>query len=130
MLTYEHVSRSEIDRDTIEFASRVVESGSACRVTTTYVSSGFVPDIKYFYKNDYHRTDGPAVIELDMDDVAGYIDFWVNGSVYYSTKQYCEAAGMSDEDTFMWVLRFGDDLPQTAAEFYGENWKSIPMDQL
>ena len=73
-----------------------------------------------------HRVDGPAVIDMDE---CGDIDFWVNGVVYYSTELYCQAAGMSDEETFMWVLRFGDKLPTTCSEFYGEGWESIPFDQ-
>lgn len=126
MLKYEHVSRGIYDIDAQEFVSRIIESGCACRVTTTYTNG--LPDILYYYNNDYHRTDGPAYI--DYEGGKGSIGFWLNGIAYFSTKQYCEAAGMSKEDTLMWALRFGDDLPWTIEDYYGENWESIPMDQL
>ena len=120
MLKYEHVSRS--DRDTSVFASRVIASGAACRVTTTYI--GVLPDIRYYYKGEWHRTDGPAYIDVDFESV----DFWVNGVVHYSTELYCKVAGMSDEETFMWVLRFGDFLPNTCEEYYGAGWKDMALE--
>lgn len=60
--------------------------------------------------NYFHRTDGHAV-ELST----GAIFFYVNNEMELTTKQYCEAAGMSGEETLYWVLKYGDVLPSSVA---------------
>ena len=72
-----------------------------------------------------HRLDGPSVIVPPS-----YVRFNINDIEYMYTRHYCKDAGMSDEETFMWVLRFGDELPTTIEGFYGEDWCSIGFDQL
>lgn len=54
-----------------------------------------VRDDKCFGGFAYHRLDGPSIIT----DSA--VMFFVDDTHYEYTRLYCEAAGMSDEDTFM-----------------------------
>lgn len=119
MLKYEHVSRRATYDPPVYFVG-----GVAYRVTTTYTDE--LPDILYYYNHGWHRTDGPAYIDIDDERVW----FYVNGCRYVHTKTFCEVSGMSKEETLLWVLRFGDELPMTCEEYYGQNWESIPMDQL
>lgn len=58
--------------------------------------------------NYFHRTDGHAV-ELST----GAIFFYVNNKMQVTTKQYCEAAGMSGEDTLFMYLKYGEILPSS-----------------
>lgn len=73
----------------------------------------------------YHRLDGPALINIRYKS----IDFYIFDDRYSITEEYCRAAGMSDEDTFMWLLRFGDVLPDTIEGFYGEDWKDMALEE-
>lgn len=73
----------------------------------------------------FHRQDGPSRIFRDT----GSILFNVHDRFYTYTEEYCRAAGMSDEDTFMWLLRFGDRLPETIEEFYGEGWEDMAVEE-
>jgi hypothetical protein len=60
------------------------------------------------YLNDerhYHRTCGPAMIHNN----GGYAWF-VDGKRYRSIKTYQEAAGLSDEEMSMMVLKYGNIL--------------------
>lgn len=91
-----------------------------------------VPTVTYTIGNtpaymhySFHRVDGPACIELDND----MIMFYITDRGFHMTTSFCEAAGMSEEETFMWVLRFGDELPTTIGEYYGENWRSMSLDE-
>lgn len=72
---------------------------------------------------EHHRLDGPAMIFN-----SGSIAFYVRNEWFVRTDAFCEAAGMSDEDTFIWTLRFGDDLPDTCAAYYGDAWKDMAME--
>ena len=83
-----------------------------------------VRDNKFYGGYSYHRPDGPCIITGKV------VMFFVEDLQYEYTKLYCEAAGMSDEETFMWVLRFGERLPRTFIEYYGDELESIPVDQL
>lgn len=72
----------------------------------------------------HHRLDGPALI-------GPYgIGFYINDNPYRYTEAYCRVAGMSDEETLVWIFRFGEELPMTPERYYGEDWESIPVDQL
>lgn len=88
------------------------------RLVKLYKSATVKPDVTYYIKTrKRHRIDGPAMIDFHY----GEIGFWINDMIYGRTTEYCKAAGMSDEETFMWVLRFGDRLPTTIAEYYDSN---------
>ena len=82
-----------------------------------------VPSARMGYS--YHRLDGPACIELHRNEIM----FMIKDKHFNKTQIYCKAAEMSDEETLMWVLRFGDELPKTCEGFYGEDWQSMSLDQ-
>ena len=116
MLKYENM----INNDN----SDAPKDDGAYRITKLY--GIMCPDIIYYYKKDWHRIDGPAFIDLQVN----YVSFYIHGKNYDSTKEFCNKAGMSDEDTLMWVLKYGDSLPYAIEDFYGADWRSIPMHQL
>ncbi len=55
-----------------------------------------------------HRIGGPAYINDSYD----CIEWHVKGIWYEDTIKYCKACGFSDETTVMWVLKYGDMLPE------------------
>lgn len=83
------------------------------------------PDIVYLYFGNRHRVDGPAHIDLH----AGAVLFFINGITYSNTREYCVKAEMTAEDSFIWVLRYGDELPTACAGFYGEGWKDMSIEK-
>ena len=97
------------------------------------VVNGMVPSVSYTighpssqhgYK--YHRLDGPAIINLHT----GTILFVIDDIIYYLTSLFCKSAGMSDDETFIWALKFGDNLPATCSAYYGEDWVNMSLGQL
>ena len=58
------------------------------------------------YLNDggeYHREDGPAII------YPGRVHLWWINNVYYSSnKSYQQAAGLTDEEMTILVLKYGN----------------------
>lgn len=73
----------------------------------------------------YHRLDGPAWISLHDERVT----FAVHDEIHHDTKLFCARTGMDDKDTFMWLLRFGDKLPTTCEEYYGDGWGSMSLSE-
>ena len=72
----------------------------------------------------WHRIDGPAHISRTYNDIGFYID-----DVKYScTVDYCTDAGMTGEETLLWVLKYGEWLPYTIDGFYGEDWQLISVE--
>jgi hypothetical protein len=51
----------------------------------------------------YHKTDGPAII---YDD--GYKIWAINGDHYYTNSSFQRAAGISDEDMAVIILKYGN----------------------
>ena len=117
MLIYNDIVRRHLDFN-------VPCDDGAYRITTMYRDDLVRPDIRYVYKHEWHKIDGPAYIELQQN----IISFNVQGQSYLSTQEYCKAAGMSDEETLMWVLRYGEKLPDTIEGFYGDGWQSMSID--
>lgn len=60
-------------------------------------------NVRYFKNRKKHRIDGPAVMFRDGDQM-----WFVNGYHAGSNKEFQEAAGISDEDMFMLILKYGD----------------------
>lgn len=50
-----------------------------------------------------HRANGPAVIYKD-----GTFDWYINGGRCFTNKQYKLAAGLSDEDMAIMILKYGN----------------------
>jgi hypothetical protein len=50
-----------------------------------------------------HRTDGPAYIRLD-----GEQEWWVNGKFYFDNKSFQEAAGITNEQMQDIIAKYGD----------------------
>lgn len=71
-----------------------------------------------------HRIGAPAYIDLHSKSVG----FYVSGIRYLQTFKYCKACKMSDEDSFIWVLKYGDILPETIEEFYGFDCNNLTID--
>ncbi len=59
-----------------------------------------------------HRIDGPS-----MEDEFGRITFHINNYLYNVTKAYCKDAGMDDETTLLWVMKYGETLPHNIRDF-------------
>ena len=57
---------------------------------------------EWWVDNKRHRIDGPALVSVD-----DYI-WCVNGKVYVSNEEYQEAAGLSDEEMTIIVLKYGN----------------------
>lgn len=95
----------------------------AYRVENTYQT--VFPDITYICDGQWHRNSGPAYIDIEEQQIF----FCINGRIFSNTQVFCNSAGMSGEETLMWVLQFGDKLPTTIKGFYGENWKDMTLDQ-
>jgi hypothetical protein len=55
-----------------------------------------------------HYIGGPAVCDTRTD----YIMWVVHGVSYSATLEYCKACGFDEETTMVWVLKYGDELPQ------------------
>lgn len=117
-------------RDPYTRATLLLEKGSCFKV---FDDDQYLPSVSYIVKSQleedgfaYHRVDGPARVYS-----YGYISFWVNGvGRFFNTTEYCKAAGMSDEETFMWVLRFGDELPHNCEGFYGKSWAQLSFEEI
>lgn len=71
-----------------------------------------------------HRVDGPAVI----DCFSGVVVFVVQDIAHFRTRSFCEAANMSKEERFMWILTYGEDLPHNIVGFYGDNWQNMRLE--
>lgn len=54
-----------------------------------------------------HRTDGPAVI----DKTYGKCSWWVNDENITNTEKFCSKTGLDKETTLMFVLKYGETLP-------------------
>ena len=54
-----------------------------------------------------HRTDGPAVI----DKTNGRCSWWVSDVNFTDTEKFCEKSGFDKETTLIFVLKYGDRLP-------------------
>lgn len=50
---------------------------------------------------------------------AGEVFHTVQGKYYSSTYNFCKAIGLSDEDTLLWTLKFGETLPRRKMESHG-----------
>lgn len=51
-----------------------------------------------------HCTNAPALMS--------HMCYWfINGSRYYDTKSFCQAANHDDETSLLWYLTYGDSLP-------------------
>ena len=59
---------------------------------------------RWFVDGKYHRLDGPASLSSDGD----YAGWYVNGRHYDSNKEYQDAAGLSDEDMAVLVIKYGN----------------------
>ena len=100
----------------LRLAEKRVEDGLHLRVineksnSVCYYRGCLMADTGYYE----HRVDGPSWILYGGD-----IMFCVRGQDHINTVEYCRAAGMSDEETLMWVLQFGEKLPTTIDGFYG-----------
>lgn len=116
----EHTRFDHIDIKQVEGNMVRTISNSKCDRCVEYTIGKISASMGYAH----HRIDGPAYI--DIDDMN--ITFSIYDEHYYDTKQFCKAAGMSDEETFMWLLKFGDELPLTIDGFYGEGWESMSLE--
>lgn len=116
-----------VDGGEDEYGMRRAKDGALIRFVDpiTPIVTYTIGNTPAYMHYSFHRVDGPACIELD-DNI---IMFYITDRGYYMTTSFCEAAGMSEEETFMWVLRFGDMLPKTCEEYYGENWRSMSLDE-
>jgi hypothetical protein len=50
---------------------------------------------------NWHRTDGPAV------EFGGVLHYWVHGQLYTTNESFQKAAGISDDDMMVMVLKYG-----------------------
>lgn len=57
-----------------------------------------------------HNTHGPAYINK-IDGRDEDILYIVHDIIILETREYCEACGFSDEDTVLWLLKYGETLP-------------------
>ena len=60
-------------------------------------------DKEWYVNGKCHRIDGPAIIFNNNSH-----EWLVNDIQYYSNRSYQEAAGISDEDMAMIVLKYGN----------------------
>ncbi len=54
----------------------------------------------------WHREDGPA-----FHCVSGLIMWFLFDRRIYYTQEYCEECGFSEEETIIWLLKYGNTLP-------------------
>ena len=57
----------------------------------------------WLINDQYHRLDGPAI-----EDADGMKMWYITDNRYSSNKEYQEAAGLSDEDMAILVLKYGN----------------------
>lgn len=55
----------------------------------------------------YHRKGKPAIDSKDVNFMA----FYHEGTLYTDSVVFCKACGYSDEETMLFVLEHGHDLP-------------------
>ncbi len=53
----------------------------------------------------HHRIDGPAMIG------SKYVAWFLYGDEIRKTRTFCIRLNMSDEDTCLWLLKYGETLP-------------------
>ena len=71
----------------------------------------------------FHKTDGPAYIRHAENEIC----FIVKGQRHIYTQPFCRAAKMSKKLSLMWVLQFGEMLPETIEEFYGKHTNDMSL---
>lgn len=52
------------------------------------------------------------------NDTDGIIWYTIHGKSYESTENFCKVLGFSDENTVIWMLKFGAKLPKTYRDGY------------
>lgn len=67
-------------------------------------------ELKHIYP-PFNRKDGIFLFWRIALSNVGEVFHTVGGRYYQYTRNFCEAVGMTDEDTMIWVLKFGDTLP-------------------
>ena len=73
-------------------------------IPTGDVCMTWTDGMKVYYKHGRrHRIDGPAA-----EYANGKYMWCLNGDIYLNNKEFQKAAGISDEDMFMLILKYGD----------------------
>lgn len=72
----------------------------------TFKKYGFYVSCEQGYAPITHRIGKPSMY------VEGVLSFHVNGYKYTKTQEYCLACGFDDETTCVWILKYGEDLPE------------------
>ena len=73
----------------------------------------------------WHRTDGPARILRSQNAIF----FILHDHTIVSTREFCQRSKMSDQEMFLWLLKYGEHLPYTCSEYYGERWTEMADDE-
>jgi hypothetical protein len=58
---------------------------------------------QWYIDGKRHRKGGPAVVFPNGDR-----DWYIHGTLHYNNKSYQEAAGLSDEEMTMIILKYGN----------------------
>lgn len=61
----------------------------------------------------FHKIGGPAVIEPKR----GIIQWYVEDEHFFNTREYCEACKYDEENTVLWLLKYGEILPNDLKEW-------------
>jgi hypothetical protein len=79
--------------------------GTACALWEEYdgMTRHYLEEPEDGIPHQYHRIDGPAV-----DDVNGSKFWFIYDKLYVSNNSFQEAAGISDEDMLVIILKYGD----------------------
>lgn len=66
----------------------------------------------FLLDRQFHKVGGPAVIHA-----SGGIEFFYRGRLFNTTMAYCKACGFDEQETLLWVLRYGENLPSVKGEW-------------
>lgn len=70
------------------------------------------PSIDTTIPQDWYRIALETRInDYDVHDADGALWYTVHGKSYVSTENFCKALLMTDEDIVIWMLKFGNILP-------------------
>lgn len=64
-----------------------------------------------------HNPRGPAMHRTDNDRIRWYL----YGIIHMQTETYCAAANMTEEETFLFMLTYGEELPLKMAEVHPDH---------
>lgn len=116
--------------NTLEILNRLYKEGHRGCCVVYPLDNQTIGTIHYYSFYDHfirgwacNRRGAPAIIDLKHD----IVQFVIAGERFTDTVEFCEKSNMSQEETFLWVLKYGETLPTTCQEFYGNGYTHIGL---